>query len=66
MTITQEEIFGPVLCIISYDSIEEAINIANDSPYGLSGYISSENHEKALDIASKIRSGNVHKLLIFY
>lgn len=60
MTIAQEEIFGPVLCIIPYDSIEEAINIANDSPYGLSGYISSENHEKALDIASKIRSGNVH------
>ena len=60
MEIAREEIFGPVLCIIPYDSIEEAINIANDSPYGLSGYISSENHEKALDIASKIRSGNVH------
>ena len=60
MTIFKEEIFGPVLSIISYDSEEEAIDIANDSIYGLSGYISSNNTDKAKQFASKLRTGMVH------
>ncbi len=60
MTIFKEEIFGPVLSIISYDSEEEAIDIANDSMYGLSGYIASNNTDKAKQFASKLRTGMVH------
>ena len=60
MTIAQEEIFGPVLCIIPYKDEEDAIQIANDTPYGLSGYVSSEDPEHALSVARRIRSGNVH------
>ncbi len=60
MTIAKEEIFGPVLSIIGYKSEEEAIGIANNSKYGLSGYISSDNTDKAKNIASKIRTGMVH------
>ena len=60
MTIAREEIFGPVLCIIPYQDEDDAIKIANDTPYGLSGYVSSEDPERALNVARKIRSGNVH------
>ena len=60
MTISKEEIFGPVLSIIGYHSEEEAIDIANDSIYGLSGYISSNNITKAKQLASKLRTGMVH------
>ena len=60
MTIAQEEIFGPVLCIIPYKDEEDAVQIANDTPYGLSGYVSSEDPEHALSVARRIRSGNVH------
>ena len=60
MTIAREEIFGPVLCIIPYKDEDDAIRIANDTPYGLSGYVSSEDPEHALSVARKIRSGNVH------
>ena len=60
MTIASEEIFGPVLCIIPYQDEDDAIKIANDTPYGLSGYVSSEDPERALNVARKIRSGNVH------
>ena len=60
MTIAREEIFGPVLCMIPYKDEEDAIKIANDTPYGLSGYISSEDPEHALSVARRIRSGNVH------
>ena len=60
MTIFKEEIFGPVLSIISYHSEEEAIDIANDSMYGLSGYIASNNTDKAKQFASKLRTGMVH------
>ena len=60
MTIAQEEIFGPVLSIIGYKDESEAVQIANDSEYGLSGYISSSNMEKALSIAKQIRAGMVH------
>ena len=60
MTIAREEIFGPVLCIIPYDTEEEAIAIANDSPYGLSGFVTSGNLERARRVAKQIRAGNVH------
>ena len=59
MTIAQEEIFGPVLCIIPYDSEEEAIDIANDSIFGLSGAVFSADVEKAKAAARKIRTGQV-------
>jgi aldehyde dehydrogenase (NAD+) len=60
MTIAREEIFGPVLSILPYEGDEEAVQIANDTPYGLSGYVSSGNLERAKGIAKRIRSGNVH------
>jgi aldehyde dehydrogenase (NAD+) len=60
MTIAREEIFGPVLCIIPYEDEDDAVRIANDSPYGLSGYVSSGDTERARRIAKRIRSGNVH------
>ena len=59
MTIAQEEIFGPVLCIIPYQSEEEAVAIANDSIYGLSGGVSSADPERAIKIARQMRTGQV-------
>ncbi|MEC7533726.1 MAG: aldehyde dehydrogenase family protein, partial [Pseudomonadota bacterium] len=58
MTIAREEIFGPVLSILPYQSEDEAIEIANDTPYGLSGYVQSGDVDHALAVAAKIRSGN--------
>ena len=59
MTIAREEIFGPVLCIIGYGDDEDAVAIANDTEYGLSGYVSGEaSHANA--IARRLRTGNVH------
>jgi aldehyde dehydrogenase (NAD+) len=60
MTIAREEIFGPVLCIIPYDDEEQAVAIANDTPYGLSGYVTSGDMEHARRVAKRIRAGNVH------
>jgi aldehyde dehydrogenase (NAD+) len=60
MTISREEIFGPVLSIIGYEDEDDAIRIANDTPYGLSGYVSSGNLERARRVASKMRTGMVH------
>jgi len=59
MTIAQEEIFGPVLSIIPYDTEEEAIAIANDSAYGLSGGVWAGSEEKAVEVARKLRTGQV-------
>ena len=59
MTIAREEIFGPVLSILPYKDEDDAISIANDTEYGLSGYVSGS-QEKAQKFAEKIRSGNVH------
>ncbi|MBK1897024.1 aldehyde dehydrogenase family protein [Chryseobacterium paridis] len=59
MRIAQEEIFGPVLSIIPYETEEEAIEIANDSPYGLAAYVSSADTDRALNVASKIDAGRV-------
>ena len=60
MTIAQEEIFGPVLALIGYEDDEDAVRIANDTLYGLSGYISSGDPERAKKIARRMRTGNVH------
>jgi aldehyde dehydrogenase (NAD+) len=57
MTIAQEEIFGPVLCMIPYHSIEQAIEIANDTPYGLSSAVYAKDDEQAIAIATRIRAG---------
>jgi len=59
MTIAREEIFGPVLSILPYKDEDDAISIANDTEYGLSGYVSGS-QEKAQKFAEKFRSGNVH------
>ena len=60
MTIAQEEIFGPVLSILPYESEAEAIDTANDTPYGLSGYVQSSSLDHAMEVAAQIRTGNVH------
>ncbi len=60
MTIAREEIFGPVLSILPYRDEEDAIRIANDTPYGLSGYVSSGDLDHARRVASRLRTGNVH------
>lgn len=59
MRIAQEEIFGPVVCVIPYKDVDEAITIANDSQYGLSGGVWTENEAAALDVARKIRTGTI-------
>ncbi|NQW59832.1 aldehyde dehydrogenase family protein, partial [bacterium] len=59
MTIAQEEIFGPVLVLIPYDGIDEAVDIANDSPYGLAGAVYAANQETGIAIARRIRTGQV-------
>ena len=60
MTIAREEIFGPVLCILPYEDEDDAVRIANDSPYGLSGFVTSGDVERARRVARRIRAGNVH------
>ena len=60
MTISREEIFGPVLTMIPYKTEEEAIAIANDTDYGLAGYVQGGDIKHARSVASKIRAGNVH------
>jgi len=60
MVVAREEIFGPVLVMIPYDTEEEAIRIANDTPYGLAGYIQGEDIDRARKLATKIRAGNIH------
>jgi len=59
MRIAREEIFGPVLSIITYKTEEEAIEIANDTTYGLQAYVSSSNNERAHKVASQINAGRV-------
>lgn len=59
MTIAREEIFGPVITLIGYDTEEEAIEIANDTDYGLAGYVSSDNMDHAREVAEQIRAGQV-------
>ena len=60
MTIAREEIFGPVLAILPYETEEQAIEIANDTIYGLSGYVQAGSVERAAEVAKQLRTGNVH------
>ncbi|RWR46473.1 aldehyde dehydrogenase family protein [Sinirhodobacter ferrireducens] len=60
MTIAREEIFGPVLSILPYDTVEEAIAIANDTVYGLAAYLQSGNLETARTVARQLRAGSVY------
>jgi aldehyde dehydrogenase (NAD+) len=59
MTIAREEIFGPVLCILGYDDLDQAVEIANDTDYGLAGYVSAADLEAARVLARRIRAGSV-------
>ena len=60
MTIAREEIFGPVLAILSYKDEEEVVRLANDTIYGLAAYVQSSDIEHARKVASQMRAGNVH------
>lgn len=59
MTIAREEIFGPVLCILPYEDVEEAIAMANDTEYGLAGYVQGP-EEEAVKVANRIRAGQIN------
>ncbi len=59
MTIARQEIFGPVLSIIPFDSEDEAVAIANDTPYGLTDYVQTQDHAKAIRVARQLRAGMV-------
>lgn len=59
MRIAREEIFGPVLCVIAYENEGEAVEIANDTTYGLTSYVHSADRERALRIARQIEAGRV-------
>jgi aldehyde dehydrogenase (NAD+) len=60
MTIAQQEIFGPVLVMIPFDSEEEAIAIANDTPYGLDAYLATSDAARAARVARRLRAGSIH------
>ncbi len=60
MRIAREEVFGPVLCLIGYDDEDDAVAIANDTPFGLSSYVSSSDVERARRVARRLRAGMVH------
>jgi aldehyde dehydrogenase (NAD+) len=59
MTIAREEIFGPVLTVIPYDGTDDAVRIANDTAYGLHGAVWSDDPERALAVARRLRTGMV-------
>lgn len=59
MVIAREEIFGPVLVVIPYDDIDDAVRIANDSQFGLGGYVSGEDAEAARNVARRLRTGAI-------
>src|SRR5699024_2693869 len=57
--IAQEEIFGPVMSIITYENVEEAIDMANDTIYGLAGYVLGEDMQKVKHVANELRAGEI-------
>jgi aldehyde dehydrogenase (NAD+) len=59
MTIAREEIFGPVLCILGYDDLDDAVTIGNDTEYGLYGYVAGADLDQARAVARRIRAGTV-------
>jgi aldehyde dehydrogenase (NAD+) len=60
MRIAREEIFGPVLSIMNYDTVEEAIDIANDTPFGLAGFVQSGDLGRARAVGNRLRAGRVY------
>ncbi len=60
MTIAREEIFGPVLSILAYDTVDQAVQIGNDTDYGLAAYVSGKDPEKVREVASRLRAGQVN------
>jgi aldehyde dehydrogenase (NAD+) len=60
MTIAREEIFGPVLTIIGYDSVDQAIEIANDTEYGLAAYLAGSDPVKLQKVARQLRAGQIN------
>ena len=69
MCIAREEIFGPVLSVIRYESVDEAIKIANDTEYGLSAGVWSRDIQRALEVANQLQAGSVwindwHKIAV--
>jgi aldehyde dehydrogenase (NAD+) len=59
MRIAREEIFGPVMCLMWYDTVDEAVEIANDSPYGLVGYVQGSDADLIHDVASRLQAGQI-------
>jgi aldehyde dehydrogenase (NAD+) len=59
MSIAREEIFGPVLCVIAYDTVEQAIDIANDSPFGIAGYVQGRDEAAIAEVVERLRVGQV-------
>ena len=59
MTIAREEIFGPVLVVIPYDDDDDAVRIANDSPYGLAGFVLSNDLERSQAVGRRLRAGTI-------
>ncbi len=57
MRIAREEIFGPVLCVIPYETVDDAVDIANDSPFGLCGAVWTADPQQGLDVARRVRTG---------
>jgi aldehyde dehydrogenase (NAD+) len=60
MSIAKEEIFGPVVSILGYETVEEAVHVGNDTEYGLAAYISGTDQAKIREVASKLRAGQVN------
>ncbi|MCW2542895.1 MAG: aldehyde dehydrogenase family protein, partial [Frankiales bacterium] len=58
-TLEQEEVFGPVLAIVPYDTVDEAVDIANGTPYGLAGGVFSGDQDRAVAVARRMRTGMV-------
>ena len=56
--IAQEEVFGPVVVVVPYDDDDHAVELANDSPYGLSGTVWTSDHDRGLDVARRVKTGN--------
>jgi len=59
MTVAREEIFGPVLTILGYDTVDEAVAIANDTPYGLAAYVAGSDVEATRQVAARLRAGRI-------
>jgi aldehyde dehydrogenase (NAD+) len=60
MTVAREEIFGPVLCIIGYKDVDDAVSIANDTVYGLAAFVQSASDERANNVAARLEAGMVY------